>query len=43
MRKSLLVARNILIIGVMLWMALSYQNNHRFGASDANYVTASGK
>jgi hypothetical protein len=31
MRRFLLIARNITIIGVMLWMALSYQNNHRFG------------
>jgi Co/Zn/Cd efflux system component len=32
MPKLLLVARNVLIIGVMLWLALSYQNNHRFAA-----------
>jgi hypothetical protein len=27
----MLIARNIAIIGALLWMALSYQNNHRFG------------
>jgi hypothetical protein len=32
MPKLLLIGRNVVIIGVMLWLALSYQNNHRFAA-----------
>jgi len=31
MRKLLTIVRNIVIIGLMLWMAFSYRDNHPFG------------
>jgi hypothetical protein len=37
----MLIARNIAIIGALLWMALSYQNNHRFGPPATSAVSRS--
>lgn len=35
MRRFMLIARNVGIIGALLWMALAYQNNHRFDPAPA--------